>query len=81
MKTETTRTHTAFIPLGLTIDGTDSFEKFLRIQDLTAHHIGPVLQCSRIGQGLILEISDRHPTALRKITLAFARGVLATIES
>lgn len=80
MKT-TTKDHTAFIPLGLTIEGAEDFEKFLRIQDLTAHHIGPVLQCDRIGRGLILEISDRHPLAVRKTALAFARGVLATLES
>jgi hypothetical protein len=80
MKT-TTRTHTAFIPLGLTIEGAEDFEKFIKIQHLTAYHVDVVLQCSRIGQGLILEISDRHPIAVRKTALAFARGVLATLES
>lgn len=76
-----TKSHTQFIPLGLTIDGTDAFDKFIKIQHLVSYHIGPVLQCSQIGEGYILEISDRHARGDRETALAFARGVLATLES
>lgn len=76
-----TKTHTQFIPLGLTIDGADAFDKFLKVQDPTSYHIGPVLQCSQIGEGYIVEISDRHARGDRATALAFARGVLATLES
>jgi uncharacterized short protein YbdD (DUF466 family) len=69
------------IPLGLIIDGEDSFDKMLKIRSLVMKHFGAWIGTSGISDAYILEICNRHPKALRQTILDFARGVLATLES